>query len=413
MGAGAAGNANAACQQKLLRRLFRAVLCVILPCVASAAAEDGATPVAEKRAPFPERVERAATRVADELERMGLYPYVTSLATGGGAAPGVAYFDPTAGGGRLGLYGGLSQSVKGDSLLEVRLGRIPHEPGRAPSRRPGFEWMPGFVAGERGERFYAFGQAKLLELGAGRYLQGYSDPLRQESFDAVAGYRLSPKLALQAQAGILSVSPGRGAHSLGMEFAPALDAPGLAWRRDYARFSSEVAWDGRARPRNPRGGQFASLRLDRYQGLGATPDFSRASLDVRHFQSLGSERHVLALRALASVADTDGVAVPFYLQDSLGGGSILRSYAEHRFWGDRLLAFSAEYRFQAAPWLQLAAFHDGGRAWGGFSSLDSGGFRSSTGVGLRLTTPTRVLLRFDVARGDDGARLNVKAGYSF
>jgi outer membrane protein assembly factor BamA len=307
----------------------------------------------------------------------------------------------------------MSQSVKGDSLFELRLGRIPHEPGRAPSRRPGFEWMPGFVAGEQGERFYIYGQAKLLDLGAGRYLQGYSDPLRQESFDAVAGYRLSPNLAFQVQAGLLSVSPGEEARTLGMEFAPAVDAPGLAWHRDYARLTSELAWEGRVRPRHPRGGQFASLRLEHYRGLGAVPGFSRVGLDVRHFQPLGSERHILALRGAVSLAHTNGVAVPYYLQDSLGGGSTLRSYPEHRFSGDRLIAFSAEYRFQALRWLELAGFYDGGRAWGGLSALGSEGFRSSTGLGLRLTTPTRVLLRFDVARGDEGTRLNVRVGHSF
>jgi outer membrane protein insertion porin family len=156
-----------------------------------------------------------------------------------------------------------------------------------------------------------------------------------------------------------------------------------------------------------------SLRLESYQGLAQTPGFTRASLDVRRYQPLGSERHLLALRGVASLAGSDGFHVPYYLQDSLGGGSILRSYPEHRFSGDKLVAFSAEYRFQALGWLQLAAFHDGGRAWDGFDVLGSGGFRSSTGLGVRLTTESRVLLRFDVARGDEGTRFNAKIGYSF
>jgi hypothetical protein len=367
-----------------------------------------------RKDPLPERIERAAVRFSDALERLGLYPHVTSLATGGGAAPGLTYFDAAAGAREIGLYGSVSHSLKGDSLVELRLGRIPYEPGRAPSRRPGFEWMPGWVAGEHGEhRFFVYGQAKLLDLGAGRYLEGYSDPLRQQSADVVAGYRISPTLSARMEAGVLAVSPGPGAQSIGMEFLPALDAPGLAWKRDYVRLSSELAWDSRHDARLTRGGQLVSLRLETYQGWGGTPGFSRLALDARHYQRLGSDRHLLALRGVASLADSDGIHVPYYLQDSLGGGSLLRSYPEHRFSGDKVLAFSAEYRFRAMSWLQLAAFYDGGRAWDGFDALGSNGFRSSAGLGVRLTTPNRVLLRLDVARGAEGTRFNAKIGYAF
>jgi hypothetical protein len=397
----------------VLRRGLWVALCFLFPWAAAARAGDDVPgdkgDKKEEHAPLPDRIERAAKAVSRAFKERNLYPYVTSLATGGGAAPGLAYFDPG-----VGLYGGLSASVKGDSLVDLRLGRIPHLPDRAPSRRPGLEWMPGFVAGEDGQaRFFLYGEAKRLDLGAGRYLQGGSDPLRQESFDVVAGYRLSSSLALQVQGGVLSVSPGPGAETSGLVFAPALDAPGLAWKRRYLRVSSELAWDSRVQPGHPSGGSFASLRLDGYQGREATPGFGRASLDVRRYQALGSSRHVLAVRGFASFANTDGIHVPYYLQDSLGGGSILRSYPEHRFSGDRLLAFSAEYRFQALSSLELAAFYDGGRAWSGFPELDSGGFRSSAGLGVRLTTRDHVVFRLDAARGAEGTRLNLKVGYSF
>jgi hypothetical protein len=395
-----------------LRRGLGVALCVLFPWAAPARAGDDvpSDPLhKEERAPLPDRVARAAKQAARAFKDRNLYPYVTSLATGGGAAPGLAYFDP-----KVGIYGGVSASVKGDTLVDLQVGRIPHLSGRAPSRRPGLEWMPGFEAGDDGQaRFFVYGEAKRLDLGAGRYLQGGSDPLRQESFDVVAGYRLSSRLALQVQGGALNVSPGPGAEASGLVFAPTLDAPGLAWRRRYLRVSSELAWDSRPQPGHPRGGSFASLRLDGYEGRGATPGFGRVSLDVRRYQALGSARHVLAVRGVASLANTDGIHVPYYLQDSLGGGSILRSYPEHRFSGDRLLAFSAEYRFQALSWLELAAFYDVGRAWDGFPTLDSAGFRSSTGLGARLTTRDRVVFRLDAARGAEGTRVNVKVGYAF
>jgi outer membrane protein assembly factor BamA len=196
-------------------------------------------------------------------------------------------------------------------------------------------------------------------------------------------------------------------------FDPGTDVPGQAWQRDYVRVTSELVWDTRVRPRHTQGGSFVSLRLDSYQGVGETPGFHRVALDARHYLPLGSERHLLALRAGGSFARTGGVPVPYYLQYSLGGGQLLRSYPEHRVSGDALYGVSAEYRFQALRWLQLAAFFDGGAAGGGFAALDSLGFRTSTGVGVRLTTRDSVLFRFDVARGREGTRFNAKIGYSF
>jgi hypothetical protein len=388
------------------------ILCLLLPCVAGRArAQDGDKEGGET---LPDRLQRVARDVSARFKRVGLYPYVTSLATGGGAAPGLAYFDPKLGNRAMGLYGAASHSVKGDSLVELRLGRIPHEDGRAPRRRLGFEWMPGFVADPNPEtRFFAYGQVRQLSLEAGRYLGGYSDPLHQRSLDAVMGYRLAPGLAVQGRVGMLAVTPGEDARTLGKVFDPSRDVPGRAWKRDYLRVTSELVWDTRIRPRHAQGGSFVSLRLDSYQGIGETPGFRRVALDVRHYQPLGSERHVLALRAGGSYAHTGGVPVPYYLQYSLGGGRMLRSYPEHRFSGDTIYGVSAEYRFQALRWLELAAFLDGGAASGGFAALDSRGFRTSTGVGARLTTRDSVLLRFDVARGSEGTRLNARIGYSF
>ncbi len=395
-----------------VRHLICLILCVFLPCSAGRVrAQEGE---GEPRESKPERIQRLARDISARFKRVGLYPYVTSLATGGGAAPGLAYFDPKLGSGALGIYGAVSHSVKGDSLLELRVGRIPHEVGRAPRRRLGFEWMPGYVASSDPEsRFFAYGRLRQLSLEAGRYLGGYSDPLHQRSVDAVVGYRLAPGLAVQGRVGMLAVSPAENALTIGEVFDARRAVPGQAWKRDYLVVTSELVWDQRVRPRHVQGGSFVSLRLDSYQGIGETPGFRRIALDARHYLPLGSDRHLLALRAGGSYARTGGVPVPYYLQYSLGGGRLLRSYPEHRFSGDTIYGASAEYRFQALRWLQLAAFVDGGAARGGFPGLDSRGFRTSTGVGVRLTTRDTVLFRFDVARGAEGTRFNAKIGYSF
>jgi hypothetical protein len=80
------------------------------------AQEAASEPPASNQVSLPERIERAARTFSASLGRMGLYPHVTSLATGGGGAPGLSYFDPAAGPRRTGLYGSVSHSMKGDSL---------------------------------------------------------------------------------------------------------------------------------------------------------------------------------------------------------------------------------------------------------------------------------------------------------
>jgi outer membrane protein insertion porin family len=178
--------------------------------------------------------------------------------------------------------------------------------------------------------------------------------------------------------------------------------------------AAEVALDTRDVPRNPHAGQFASALFEAYDDRSVGGSFRRATVDLRHFQPLGSPRHVLALRALGMVASTaTGTPVPFYLQRSLGGNQILRSYEWERFSGNKVAAFSAEYRFELRPRLELAAFYDLGKAWDGYATLTTPGFVSSYGAGARLKATNRVLLRLDVAHGREGTRSNVTLGYSF
>ena len=47
-------------------------------------------------------------------------------------------------------------------------------------------------------------------------------------------------------------------------------------------------------------------------------------MDAREYVSLGSSRHVVALRQVTSLEEPDaGSSVPFYMQSNLGRGSFL------------------------------------------------------------------------------------------
>jgi outer membrane protein assembly factor BamA len=236
-----------------------------------------------------------------------------------------------------------------------------------------------------------------------------------EIYDVVGGYRVTDHVSASLRAGLLGIEPGQGATALRTDLSPELSAsPAMAFRHDYFRVAGELALDTRDRPRNPHSGQFASALLEAYDDRTVGGSFQRATLDLRHFQALGSTRHVLAVRALGMATSTaDGTPVPFYLQRSLGGNQILRSYESERFSGNKVVAFSTEYRFEALRRLELAAFYDVGRAWDGHPSLVTPGFVSSYGLGARIKSSERIMLRLDVARGREGMRTNATIGYSF
>jgi len=356
-----------------------------------------------------------ASLLLDSLENIGLHPRLGSLCPNSGTAPGLAFWKPGIGGSGIDLFAAASVTFRGDQLYEVRVGQVPHRSGEIPHRKEGLEWLSSFEAGDAGSRKFLYADVRRLEVAAGGFLGGASDPMRADSYDVVAGYRVANHLTASVRAGLLEIEPQPGAAAL----LPAIDpdmakSPSVAWRHDYFRVAAEMALDTRDVPRNPHSGQFASALFEAYDDRSVGGSFRRGTLDLRHFQALGSPRHVIALRALGMVAATaSGTPVPFYLQRSLGGNQILRSYEAERFSGNKVAALSAEYRFEAHRRLELAAFYDVGKAWDGYSSLTTNGFVSSYGIGARIKTTNRLLLRLDLAHGREGTRTNVAVGYSF
>jgi hypothetical protein len=384
--------------------------------VSSHAFGDEATTPAEEPVStgFIQRVRLKSRAFAAKLDEIGVHPVAGGFGNGGTFAPGVSYWRAAKEAWGIDLFLSGAVSLEGDRRGEIRLGRVPHRPGAPPGRRQGLEWIPSFEAGKRASRHFAYFETSASRLAPGRFLNGASDGFSVLTAGVVLGYRLAPELVASAGAGVTEVWPLAGADASPVTPSPLWPATvGAAERRSYARVFAELAWDGRRGPRSPRSGTFASLRLDHYDDTD-TGGFSRASIDVRRFQPLGSPRHILAVRglAVAAIAEEE-TAVPFYLEPGLGGRNLLRSYEWQRFSGNRMLAAQAEYRFGVLRWLELAGFLDVGKAWEGFPSLSSDGRVSSYGFGARLKTSEAVAFRLDLAFGAEGARLNGAFGYSF
>lgn len=353
---------------------------------------------------FPNQTFGTPRRWLEDLNRQGIYFRPGSFADGSGFALPVAYWRPDLVGQRLDFFASGARSVRGNDYFEIRLGRVPHRPGRIPPRRDGFESLSGF--GSEGSRFFFYAHARRREVDQGLYVGSSGTPwatygLRDDTLEVVGGYQLGQHWGASARLGYVDFDLGETSSTM-----PSADA-------SFFRVGAELAFDDRDEPLNPHAGGFLSLSLDHYRGRAAAPvAFQRATLDARRFLSLGSRRHVLAFRALGSADFGQADRVPFYLQPSLGGSFALRGYDLFRFRGERLFTVSGEYRFEALRFLELAAFYDAGRAWGGPTGEGSG-LRTSYGLGLRLKTPRAVLIRLDAARGDEGPQVHLKFGYSF
>lgn len=384
---------------------------------------------------------RRARRALDRMAKAGFYPTFRSLAQGTGIGPGLTFWKPKPFGSPLGIMATVGWSPQA-LLLEARLGRIPARPGaRVPDRRFTIEALTTYPPEGSNHRVFAFAEARRLDIIDDRiyYQSGpggeprpvvFERRLRlqdraeetgtipfdvsDENYDFVAGYHFARGVAASARMGYVRTRTTFAPAEI--EQAPGLAViPGVNETTSFTRTQLDLVFDRRDRRNRARRGAMAEVQwLHMDEQEGSIYGFDRARFDTRGFVSDRSRRHTLALRVTGSRDSTkEGRLVPFYFQESLGGGRLLRSYPNFRFRGTRILAFSTEYRYAFPKWIELAAFYDGGEVWSEVEALGSQGYRDSVGVGIRWVTTSDVLLRLETAHGDEGWRVAVRGSFSF
>jgi hypothetical protein len=242
--------------------------------------------------------------------------------------------------------------------------------------------------------------------------------LRQDSYDGLFGYRITPSLSMNLRAGLLQPALSRGndrRYTDTLDLFDDHEAPGASRQPDFLRYQSSLVLDARDRSGNGQRGGLLGVSWSQFREVsGKEFRFNRLSADARYYLPLGSSRQVLAVRGFTTMDRTsNGARVPFYLMQTLGGGQTLRGFREMRFRGENLLYLSAEYRWEAAVFLEFAAFYDAGKAFRHLSDFDLTGLRKSPGFGARFKTPNAVVLRLDVSRSNEGALLQFRFGPSF
>lgn len=359
----------------------------------------------------------------------GFYPRFRTLSTGSREAAVLHYWRPDIKGSPLSLHASAAYSRTGYEQYDVRFGALPHR-GRAlpaPSTRGDDVYELGSLPKGSGDRLILYGLARyrhdprdpFFGLGQGSRLADRTSFLFQDAlYELVGGWQFDRRLVANLRVGYVQAFTTGGDDEdfprIGDRFDDAT-APGLARQPDFVRLSGFVLFDGRDRPFNPHRGGMVALEATRYDDRGSDAfAFHRFAVDARGYVPLGSPQRVLAVRALA-LRDraSDGSRVPFYLMEPLSNSHDLRGYETFRFRGEKILTFQAEYRWEAAPALELALFADAGRVFRTGEEWTLDGMRGSAGFGLRFKTHDSLLARLDVAKGSEGTRVYFRFGPSF
>jgi hypothetical protein len=384
-------------------------------------------------------IAKKAERIYKKITAAGFYPTIRGLAAGTGIGPGLTFWKPHPFGGPVGVLGTIGWNPR-VFLLEARLGRVPSRPGKIPDRRFSLEALTTDPPEGSNYRWFVFFEARRLDVldnrlyftpdpGGGiepaqldpefRFLEDSPGAatvhfdVEDDDTDLVGGYQFRRGLAVSARAGYVTTETAfdpKEANSPGLPPIPGVDST-----TDFARLQLDFVFDRRdVRNRAHKGTLLHGTWWRMDQRGGTLYGFDRFRLDARAFFSTRSRTHTLALRFLGTRDEPEaGRVVPFYLQQTLGGNHLLRSYPIFRFRGTRLWGVSAEYRLALRRYLELAAFYDGGRVSGGVEALGSQGYRESLGVSARWVSKTDVIFRTFLAYGSEGWRLGATGAFPF
>ncbi|HXW05423.1 MAG TPA: BamA/TamA family outer membrane protein [Vicinamibacterales bacterium] len=180
--------------------------------------------------------------------------------------------------------------------------------------------------------------------------------------------------------------------------------PGLDADPHYLHTTIAGSLDTTTGPGYSRSGTVLAARFHDYrqQNDGAF-SFQRTDAIARQLIPILHGNWVIDLSArLSTTSPAAGDQVPYFLMPSLGGGRNLRGYSSYRFRDRHTLVVTAEYRWYAQEWVDMALYYDAGKAVARRADLNLQNMRNNVGIGIRFHTPGDTALRLEVAAGNEG-----------
>lgn len=219
-------------------------------------------------------------------------------------------------------------------------------------------------------------------------------------------------------AGLDLVMIDAAASDAGAPITPAtpIVMAGVAAEPRYLRSRGLAQLDWRDAPGySGRGGLYRLEVMDYADRSASQLSFRSVEAEAVQLIPILNANWVIALRGLATVTDArNGHDVPFYLMPSIGGNSSVRGYSSLRFRGNHRLLMSAEYRWTATRYMDMALFYDTGKVEMRLEDLDFNGLKSAYGIGARFHGTRRTVFRIEGARNDEGSwRFLMSTGAAF
>lgn len=185
-----------------------------------------------------------------------------------------------------------------------------------------------------------------------------------------------------------------------------------------------LGYDNRDSWSIPTRGWWTELDLLRVGGpLGGDGDWWRLILDVRRYQPI-RPRHTLGLFACTALQSGEvGEDIPEYMDYNIGGTNSVRGWDLGARESKNELIGMAEYRWVVREpqtfeilgatfhlGFETALFGDVGIVWENEEGFRSDNVIAGGGLGFRLLLPFVRVVRFDIAYGQSGSRLNLHIG---
>ncbi len=206
--------------------------------------------------------------------------------------------------------------------------------------------------------------------------------------------------------------------------------------------SPSLSYDSRDNVFNTRKGNYLTAAFD-FAGLGGDKNYLKFFGRASHYFPM-PHNAVLEIRGRIGLAEPYGDTdkLPIYERFFAGGAYTIRGYEERKIGpvdplskdplgGESMVVGNVEYTYPLFNFLRVAVFYDVGNVWEKagdiFSSkdtsnpLNSGGFKSSFGIGLRINTPIGpIMLDYGIplnkASGEDtkdSGRFHFSASHGF
>ena len=319
----------------------------------------------------------------------GLVVKFADIKRGSGFAPGLGYGYTTSGGGTLAAKG--VYSIRNYKLLQVSAQSPPFSADRILFRaRARWQDAP---------------KVRLSPLG--------SDPPNLRTDYAETKTEVSGE-ALLKPVRFLRLDGGLGVEWFDTEFShdeiqigrtsfEALPGAGADPRYIHSRVSG--AFDLRDSEGYTRRGTLLSATYHNYHAdSNGTYSFNRVDGGAEQYLPILHGNWVIFLGLWASTTMTkDRGQVPFFLMPDVGGHDV-RGFTNYRFRDRHSISWTAEYRWYAQEFLDVAIFYDAGKTVPTRGALDFKGLHSSIGGGVRLHTSISTLLRLELAHSREGYR---------